>query len=181
MARQMLILCTCIIMAFLTYELPFFGTRVLADRTIQLEDGTDELSLEMAELFKKPVLNPVDADRLTELVEIKGRELALELELEREKLGLFQPDSIDYLFEPGVYEKFRKSSIAWLVFVWVIFLSFIPKSMLEFFEAIFLPVIWYIFSGIILIEIAIILSLSFFIYLIKQKIKKNRKECSTKG
>jgi len=167
MARQILILCTCIIMAFLTYELPFFlGSSIVIE---EVTDQADELSLEIDALLEKRVLNPTDSNRLTELLDKKARKR----ELKWEESGSFEPDYLDYLFEPDVYKKFRKSSIAWLVFVWVIFLSFIPKSILEFFEAIFLPVILYIFSGIIFIEIAIILSLSFFIYLIKQKRIKN--------
>jgi len=169
MGRQMLILCTCIIMAFLTYKLPFFlGASILIE---EATDQIDELQMmELDELLSRKSLSEAEFARFQELAG----------ENERRAIESLTQKNID-LFEPGVYKKFRESSIVWLVFVWVVFLYFIPKSMLEFFEAIFLPVIWYIFSGIILIEIAIILSLSFFIYLIKQKIKKNRKECSTKG
>ncbi len=161
MSRQLLVLCVCVIVALLTYELPFiFGKQVTINETIQSSSETDELSLQIDTLLKKGTLNESEYNKLIELTERKARKRELEWGKE-----------ID-LFEPDVYKKFRESSIAWLIFVWVVFLSFIPKSILEFFEAIFLPVMLALFGGILFIEIVIIFSLSFFIYLIKSQEKK---------
>lgn len=157
--RQIFIVSISLVMVLLTYQLPYMtGQEIMIN-----EIGSSSTDVDQP--------NKEEIDRLLAKKSLTEEEFRLLKKYTSENtqkiVKSFEAKEVD-IYSYSNYSKIRKSNLLWLFLVWIVFFALVPISLLEFFEAIILPVLFGVIGLIIKIELAVIIALAVIAYVIKR-------------
>lgn len=159
----MLIVIAAFVMAVATYQVPFLvdDTVVVETSTFQHEDAA-EASEVIAQLLEQESLSDEEMEMLAQsLDEVAQAQRASQAT--GDNAASENPERM-------AYSEVRKSGALWLIPMWALFFLFLPRTKLEYAEALVLPVFFLVTGVILSIEIAIILTLAVACYCLKPRL-----------
>jgi len=153
--RYPLILLASIVLASVTFQLPFLiGDDLVIETSSYLHGDDEELNAEIEALLEQESLSEEDLQRLTEKVgqaQASGPESQASVEaLEREAQA-----------------EARRASAFWLVPIWLVFFALLPRTLPEFAVTLAMPLLLFSVGALVTLEIAIILTMAALVYGLK--------------
>lgn len=157
--RQAFVIVISLLMALLTYQLPYMtGQKIVISEEVPPH-------ADIAQPHKEVIDRLLAKESLTEEEFLLLKKYTSENT--QKTVESFEAQEID-IHSHSIASKIRESSMLWLFLMWAVFFALVPIKILEFLEAIALPVLFGIVGLIINIELAVIVTLAVIAYVVKR-------------
>lgn len=164
--RQIFVVSITLLMTLLTYQLPYMtGQEIVVNVTESPSaDITQSNNEEIDRLLAKKSLTEEEFQLLKKYTSENTQKI----------VESFEAKEVD-IYSHSNYSKIRKSSLLWLFLIWAVFFALVPIRLLEFFEAIILPVLFGVIGLIVAIELVVIIALAVSAYVVKRYLLPNNR------